>query len=451
MSLRESYQKHKKLYIIGAICLILILGTWYYFSVRSAAPKYTTATVRRGDITSAVQATGTINPLTTVPVGSYVSGTVQYIFADFNTRVKNDQVLAQLDPAIYEAQVTQARGNLENAKANLVTLEASVKVNEANLAKSQANVRYQEATAKRSQELFNSGVVSADSNELIQSTLGQTQADVHSAEAALEQARAQLNQAKTQVTSMEGALQTAETNLKYTTILSPIDGTVVARNIDVGQSVAAALQAPNVFSVAQDLTRMQVYVAVDESDTGNIRVGTPITFQVDAFPTELFTGRVTAIRLNPTTVQNVVTYSVVVDFENPQEKLLPGETAYVTIPTGHAKDATLIPNPTLTFKPSMAQKDLQQLYKQYNISREASTSHLGGWQVVWKFGPDKKSLIPLAVQCGITDYSNTQLLQGDLREGDVLITAQQTTGAARTTTAPGFGGAPGGGPPRGPR
>jgi HlyD family secretion protein len=450
MSLRESYQKHKKPYIIGAIGLIVILGGWYYLRGRSAAPKYTTATVRSGDITSAVQATGTISPLTTVPVGSYVSGTVQYIFADFNTRVKNGQVLAQLDPAIYEAQMIQARGGLENARANLVTLAASVQVNEANLARAQANVRYQQATAKRSQDLFQSGIVSTDSNELVQSSLGQSQAEVQSAQAALQQARAQLNQARAQVTSMEGALRAAQTNLKYTTIVSPIDGTVVARNIDVGQSVAAALQAPNVFSVAQDLTRMQVYVAVDESDTGNIRVGTPVTFQVDAFPTELFNGRVTAVRLNPTTIQNVVTYNVVVHFENPQEKLLPGETAYVTIPTGHARDATLLPNPALTFKPNLPQKDLQQLYKQHNISREASTTHLGSWQVVWKLGPDKQTLIPLAVQCGITDYNNTQLVQGELREGDVLVTAQPTQGASRGATPPGFGG-PGGGGPRGPR
>ena len=450
MSLRESYQQHKKPYIIAAIGVLAIV-IWLALRGGSSQPKYTTVTVRRGDITAVVQATGTINPLTTVPVGSYVSGTVQYIFADFNTRVKNGQVLAQLDPAIYEAQATQARGNLENARANLVTLAANVQVGEANLGKAQANLRYQQATAKRSQTLFQAGVVSTDANELIQSSLGQSDAEVQSAQAALAQARAQLKQAGAQVTSMGGALKVAETNLKYTTILSPIAGTVVARNIDVGQSVAAALQAPNTFSVAQDLTRMQVYVAVDESDTGHIGVGTPVTFQVDAFPTDLFHGRVTAIRLNSTTVQNVVTYSVVVNFENPEEKLLPGETAYVTIPTGHAKDAVLIPNPALTFKPGIPTKDLQQLYQRYNISREASTTHLGGWQVVWKLGPDKQSLVPLAVQCGITDYGNTQLVQGELRDGDVLVTAQQTTGASTTTSRPPGFGAPGGGGPRGPR
>jgi len=447
MSLRESYQKHKKLYLIVAACFVLIVGYWFYARAKSAAPKFTTATIRRGDITSAVQATGTINALTTVSVGSYVSGTVQYIFADFNTRVKSNQVLAQLDPAIYEAQVLQARGNLDNAKANLVTLAANVQVDQANLAKTQANVAYQQATAKRSQDLFVAGVVSADSNDLIQSTLGQAQADVASAQAALDQAKAQLAQAHTQVTAMQGGLDVAQTNLKYTTILAPIDGTVVARNIDVGQSVAATLQAPNVFTVAQDLTRMQVYAATDESDTGNIRVGAPVTFAVDAFPNELFHGRVSAVRLNPTTIQNVVTYNTVIDFSNPDEKLLPGETAYVTIPTGHASNTVEIPNPALTFKPNLQKQQVQDLYKQYNISREASTTHLGGWQVVWKLAPDQKDMIPVAVQCGITDFSNTQLLQGDLKENDVVVIAQQTQpGTTGGNRPPGFGGQ--GGPPR---
>jgi len=445
MSLRESYQKRKKSYLIVGACLIVILGYWSYARSKDAAPKYTTAVVRKGDITAAVQATGTINALTTVSVGSYVSGTVQYIFADFNTRVKSGQVLAQLDPAIYGAQVLQARGNLENAKDNLTTLAANVQVDEAAVAKAQANVRYQLATAKRSQDLFTAGVVSADSNDLTQSTLGQAQADVQSAQAALQQAKAALQQAKSQVTAMEGALNMAETNLKYTTILAPIDGTVVARNIDVGQSVAATLQAPNVFTVAQDLTRMQVYAATDESDTGNIRVGAPVTFAVDAFPNELFHGRVSAVRLNPTTIQNVVTYNTVIDFSNPDEKLLPGETAYVTIPTGHASDASMIPNPALTFKPNLPRPELQELYRQHNISREASTTHLGGWQVVWKLGP-KKELTPVAVQCGITDYSNTQLLAGDIREGDVLVIAQQTQPGTTGQRPPGFGGF--GGPPR---
>jgi HlyD family secretion protein len=435
MALRESYEKHKKLYLVGGLCLIvLIVGGWY-LKGRSKEPKYITVTVARGTINAAVQATGVINPLTTVPVGSYVSGTVQYIFADFNTRVKSGQVLAQIDPAIYAAQVITARGNLDNAKANLVTLQANIQVDQANLAKAQANVKYQMATAKRSQDLFTSGVVSADANELTQSTLGQSQADVNSAQAALEQVKAQLSQARTQVTAMEGNLKQMETSLRYTTIVSPIDGTVVARSIDVGQSVAAALQAPNVFTIAQDLKRMQVYAKTDESDTGSIKPGTVVTFQVDAFPTEQFHGRVSAVHLNAFTVQNVVTYDTVIDFDNPDEKLLPGETAYVTIPTGHVANVVEVPNAALTYTPDLARPKLTELYKQYNISREASTTHLGGWQVVWKLGPDKKP-IPLAVRVGITDFNNTQMLEGDLHEGDTLITGQQSDGGSSSAQRP---------------
>jgi HlyD family secretion protein len=445
MALRESLQQHKLGYSLALIVLIALAAGGYYYRARSQEVKYTTASVRRGNITATVQATGTINPLTTIPVGSYVSGTVKYIFADFNTRVHDGQVLAQLDPAIYEAQVATARGNLENAQSNLITLAANVQVDEANLAKAQANVKYQAATAKRSQDLVAAGVISTDSNDLTQSTLGQAQADVQAQQANVAQAKAQLNQAKAQVTAMQGSLKQAETNLVYTTIVSPIDGTVVARNIDVGQSVAATLQAPNVFTVAQDLTRMQVYAATDESDTGNIHVGADVTFQVDAFPTELFHGRVSAVRLNATTVQNVVTYNTVIDFSNPDEKLLPGETAYVTIPTGHTENALEIPNAALSFKPDLSRQDMQALYKQYNISREASTSHLGGWQVVWKAGgANGKELVPVAIQAGITDYNNTQVLQGDVHEGDELITAQQggtsTAGGAGVRPPGGFGG-----------
>jgi len=443
MSFRDSYQHHKKRYWIGVV-LIVIFIAFLIYSNRPKAVKYTLVAVKRGDIHATVQATGTINPLTTVPVGSYVSGTVQYIFADFNTRVHNGQVLAQLDPAIYEAQVVTARGNLQNAKANLVTLQANVGVAEANLAKSKANVDYQLATAKRSQDLFNSGIVSADANQLTQSTMEQANADVQSAQAALDQAKASYAQAKTQITAMQGALDQAETSLRYTTILSPITGTVIARNIDVGQSVAASLQAPNVFTVAQDLKRMQVYASTDESDTGNIKIGTAVTFQVDAFPTEQFTGRVTTLRLNATTVQNVVTYNTVIDFDNPQEKLLPGETAYVTIPTGDAKDTVEIPNAALSFTPDLPRQTLLALFKEYKISREASTTHLGGWQIVWKLGP-KNDPYPVAVRCGITDFNNTQLVDGDVKEGDQLITAQtNSVGGASSGRPPGMGGPVGG-------
>lgn len=438
MSLKTSFQNHKLPYLIVIALILVGGGYWYYSKTNADTPKYTTSPVKRTNITSVVQATGTINPLTTTTVGSYVSATVKYIFADYNTRVKAGQVLAQLDPTVFEAQVLQARANMQNAQDNLVTLAADLQADQANLAKAEANVNYETATSKRSQDLFSAGIVSTDSNDLTQSTLGQAQASVEAAKAQVAQGDAQLKQAKAQVTSAQGALDLAMTNLKYTTIVAPIDGTVVSRSIDPGQSVAASLSAPNLFSIAQDLTRMLVYAATDESDTGNIKIGAGVTFQVDAFPNDQFTGRVVSIRLNPTTVQNVVTYNTVIDFSNPDEKLLPGETAYVTIPTGNAPNALGMPNAALTFKPTISRDQQQALFKQYNISRQASTTHLGGWQTVWKISPTDNSLIPVAVQTGITDNSYTQILQGGVKEGDEFVTAAQT--AVVAAQGRGFGG-----------
>src|SRR5215471_3135139 len=385
-------------------------------------PKFLTVRVEQGAITSVVQATGTINPLTTVPVGSYVSGTVKYIFADFNSRVRAGQVLAQLDPEVYEAQVTQARGNLENAVANVNNLEAAIvvqeaviKTNEANLERGKAAAVYAQATAQRFAELAKQGIVSRDQGDQLKSGMDQADAQVRASEAQLNQSRAQLaqsraqlGQAQAQVKTAQGALDLAETNLRYCTIISPIDGTVVARNVTVGQSVAASLQAPVVFSIAQDLTRMQLYASTDESDTGNIKIGTEATFQVDAFPSEIFRGRVSAIRLNATTVQNVVTYNTVIDFENVDGRLLPGETAYATIPTGQVANVVKIPNAAIPFTPNLSADTLRQLYRQYDVPLSATSSHAGGSQVVWKVEPGGK-LRPVALRVGLTDYTFTQL------------------------------------------
>lgn len=460
MAIREFYLQHKKLVGLVVIGLVALVTVSMVMRSRSGEAKYLTAMVQQGDITAVVQATGTINPLTTVPVGSYVSGTVQYIFADFNTRVHAGQVLAQLDPAIYEAQVMQARGNLANAEANVRNLEASVQAmtaaiqtNQANLARLKAAAEYARINARRVADLYKQGILPQDQNDLTQSNLDQAEAQVRAGQAQLNESIAQLNQtraqreqARAQVTQMTGALKQAETNLRYTTILSPIDGTIVARNVTVGQSVAASLQAPVVFTIAQDLKRMQVYAATDESDTGNIRIGADATFQVDAFPTEVFHGRISAIRLNATIVQNVVTYNTIVDFENPEEKLLPGETAYVTIPTGHASNTSKIPNAALRFTPEMPRQELQKLYARFKIPPAATTSHLGGWQVVWKPGAGK-TLEPAAIRVGITDYTFSQLLEGRVKDGDVLITGEEL---ARNTPQPQtqFPGAPRFGGPR---
>jgi HlyD family secretion protein len=457
MAIQDYYRGHKKLVNLVVIALVALVTVGMVMKSRSSRAKYLTAAVQTGDITAVVQATGTINPLTTVPVGSYVSGTVKYIFADFNSRVHAGQVLAQLDPAIYEAQVMQARGNLANAQANVDTLHASIaqaqaviQSDQANVAKMQAAAAYADSNDKRIQDLAKQGVISQDQADMTRSNLQQANAGVQAAQAQLNQAkaqlaqtRAQLEQAHAQVQVNTGVLKQAETNLRYTTIISPIDGTIVAREVTVGQSVAASLQAPVVFSIAQDLTRMQVYAATDESDTGNIKIGTEVTFQVDAFPSETFAGRVSAIRLNATTIQNVVTYSTIVDFENPDEKLLPGETAYVTIPIGHASNCVKVPNAALRFTPELPRDQMQALYKKAGLSSTASSGHPGGWRVVWKLGKDGE-IMPVKLRTGITDYNFTQLIAGDVKDGDQLVTGQETTSNSA-------GQSPMGGPRMGPR
>ncbi len=439
MSVRDTYKKHKGLTWLAGILIVAVIVVGIVMKDRAPDIRYITMPVKRGNITAMVQATGTINPLTTVPVGSFVSGTVQYIFADYNTQVHAGDVLAQLDPTIYQAQVTTARGNLDSAIANVKNLEASIIADQANVDKLKATAVYAQVNAKRIANLTQQGVISQDQDDQTQSNYIAANASVNQAIAQVSQTKAQLSEAQAAVVSAEGNLRQAETNLEYTTIISPVDGTVVARNVTVGQSVAASLQAPNVFTIAQDLTRMQVYAATDESDTGQIRVGQPATFQVDAYPAQTFTGRVSAIRLNAFTVQNVVTYDTIIDFENPDGKLLPGETAYVTIPTGNANSILTVPNIALTFIPQVPVSELHDLYTRYNIPAQATVSHVGGVQVVWKLGADNQ-LIPVAIQTGITDYTSTQVVSGDLKEGDLVVTGEQNLGGdsgARSPFGPG--------------
>ncbi len=450
MQVPEFVKQHKKLATIIIALAVSVALTGMVLGKKGDKATFLTGKVGRGNITAIVQATGQIDPLTTAPVGSYVSGNVKYIFADFNTHVKAGQVLAQIDPAMYEAQVLTAQGNLASAKANLKNLEANLTASraavatyEADVQKDKANLEYVKLNAKRNRNLYKEGIISIDSDQQVQSTLGQAEATVVADEAHVNQAKAQIKQveaqilqAKAQVEAAEGNVQQAETNLRYTTIVSPIDGVVVSRGIDVGQAVASSLQAQTLFSVAQDLRRMQVAAQVDESNTGHIVAGAPCTFQVDAFPNETFHGRVNSIRLNPTIVQNVVTYSVVIDFNNPLEKLLPGETAYVTIPVGHASNTLEVPNASLIFTPSLPANQIHALYAKYRIPRKAYTTHVGGWRVVWTLGQGN-SPIPVAAQTGLSDFNHTQIVQGNLHEGETIITSQ-TSGAKLRPRGPGF-------------
>ena len=268
-----------------AVVLLAAAAAYYYFGAggNGKTPPYRTAAVERGTIAETVMATGNLNAVTTVQVGSQVSGTVQQIFVDFNSPVKKGQVIAKIDPRLFEAAVLQARGNLENARAALERADLLVVDTE--------------RTYRRNRELIRDGFVA--------------QSDVDSAQTAYETALAQKKSGEAQVVQASGALSAAETNLRYTTIYSPVDGIVISRNVDAGQTVAASFQTPTLFTIAQDLTKMQIDTNVDEADIGKVRAAQQGTFTVDAYPEQSFKGEISQVRLNATTNQNVITYPVI--------------------------------------------------------------------------------------------------------------------------------------------
>jgi HlyD family secretion protein len=418
----------------GLVILLLLagLGILTAFEMRGKGPvQYYTAKVEDGEINQVVEATGTINAVITVQVGSQVSGTISALYADFNSHVKKGQLIAQIDPALFQGALAQAKADLENAKANVAAAVA-------NTVKAKAAAVQTKADYERNLGLAQQGVVSAQALDLAKANADSAEAQVVSDVAAEQQARAQLVQ-------KEAAVQVAQTNLDYTTIHAPIDGTVVARNVDVGQTVAASLQAPTLFTIAQDLTKMQVYAKTDESDVGQIRPGLKVAFKVDAYPRDTFSGTVSQVRMNSTVVQNVVTYDTIVDFNNPELKLFPGMTAYVTIPVATANNVVKVPNGALRYKPDLSADELRSVYQQYGIpevdpqkaqnppataqrtdatSPDRNTSAPAETQIVWKLLPDK-NLAPVRIRTGITDHTFTEMLQelnGSLRPGDDLVT-----------------------------
>src|SRR5262245_12418167 len=349
-----------------SIILLLLAGVAIFaaFELRSKGPvQYYTAKVESGEIKQVVEATGTINAVITVQVGSQVSGAISKLYVDFNSHVKKGQVIAQIDPALFQGALSQAKADLGNAKANLAVAVA-------NTAKAKANDVQTKADYQRNLGLAQQGVVSQQALDLARANAESGAAQVSAALAAEEQARAQVLQ-------RQAAVQVAQTNLNYTTIHAPIDGTVVARNVDVGQTVAASLQAPTLFTIAQDLTKMQVYAKTDESDVGQIRHGQKVAFKVDAYPRDVFSGTVSQVRMNSTVVQNVVTYDTIIDFDNPELKLFPGMTAYVTIPVATASNVIKIPNGALRYKPELAADEIKALLQKYGIPENASRSSKG--------------------------------------------------------------------------
>jgi HlyD family secretion protein len=411
--------------------LLATIGTLTAFKFETGkSPQYYTQKVQQGDIQNVVQATGSITAVTTVQVGSQVSGTIQKLYVDFNSHVKKGEVIAQIDPALLQGALLQANADLQDARANLESAKAA-------LAKAQATEAQTHLDYTRYQELAKAGVVPQQQFDSAQAAWQTATADVAAAQSAIKQNQAMVQQ-------KAAAVNVAQTNLNYTIIRSPIDGTVVARNVDVGQTVAASLQAPTLFTIAQDLTKMQVYVSTDESDVGAIKIGQPATFKVDAFPTENFTGQISQVRLNATTVQNVVTYTTVVDFDNPQMKLYPGMTAYVNIPVAQADNVVKVPNGALRFKPQTANAQTATAQPQGQKSASARQPKDATVGTVWKLAADK-SLQPVQIKLGITDHTFTQVAQvlnGSLNPGDQVVVGSASAGQQQktATNAPGVGG-----------
>jgi HlyD family secretion protein len=387
---------NKKWTLLVGILLIGVFAGFIFLRDGEPAAQYKTAKVGRGEITAAVSATGKVNAVVTVQVGSQVSGTIQRLFADFNSNVKKDQIVAQIDPSLLQAQVEQARAKMANDGANVEKARVVLADAKRNLG--------------RMEELLTKNLVS--------------QSDKDAAQTAYDSALAGLKAAEAQVVQDQAALRLAETNLNYTTIRSPVDGIVISRNVDVGQTVAASLQAPTLFTIAQDLTEMQVDTSVDEADIGKVRVGQEAEFTVDAYPESPFQGTVHDIYNQPLIVQNVVTYDAIIRVKNPDLKLKPGMTANITIKVGHSNDALKLPNAALRYSPEKApgQEALPKTGKS-NATR------------VWILKNGKT--VPVSVTLGLSDGSFTEVVAGDLSPGDeVVLEKMRKNGTSQATGRP---------------
>jgi HlyD family secretion protein len=309
--------------VIGLTALAGVLVLFLALRRREHDVQYVTAAVDRGDIVEVVGATGTLQAVTTVQVGSQVSGTIQSLRADFNSVVKKGEVIARLDPSLFQARVAQMQANLASAKANVEKARADV---------SDTKQKYERAQALASQNLL-------------------PQSDLDSAKAAYEGAAAQLRASEAAVSQAAANVNQAQVDLQHTIIEAPIDGVVINRSVDVGQTVAASFQAPVLFVIANDLARMQVNASIDEADIGRVRPDQDVTFRVDAYPEQTFAGRVDQVRLQPTTAQNVVTYNTIITVNNPEQKLMPGMTATVSVIVRKVEGALRVPAAALRFKP----------------------------------------------------------------------------------------------------
>ncbi|MDD5560210.1 efflux RND transporter periplasmic adaptor subunit [Candidatus Methylomirabilis sp.] len=450
--------KAKALSVIIGLSVLSSLGGWAYLRGQNHV-EYRTAKVERGDIEATISATGNPNAVVTVQVGSQVSGNIKELHADFNTKVKKGQLVARIDPEIFEAKVNQAKGNLENVRAAVLNARAMIQKTEADIANARASLEAAKANAAKAKvavldaqiklrsriDLYKEGGISAEERDsaqanhdsnvaALEAAKAQDQAagyTIRATQAQHEVAVAQLASAEAQVKQNEAALKQAQVDLDHTYIRAPVDGTVVSRNVDVGQTVAASLQAPTLFLIAQDLTKMQVDTNVDEADIGRVHVGQDATFTVDAFSGEIFKGKVVQIRQAAINIQNVITYDAVIAVSNPDLKLFPGMTANVKILVDRREGVLKVPNAAMRFRPPGLKG--QSAGKEGAVRASASGAGTGegaprarggakggSSQTIWVLGHDQTPQ-PVSVKLGITDGSTSELLEGDLKEADEVI------------------------------
>ena len=371
---------------IWLAAIIAAAGILLWFGRSPAPARYVTVDAERGDLVRAVTATGTVNPVVTVQVGTYVSGPIVKIYCDFNTEVKKGQICAKIDPRPYQVTVEQASASLANARAQLK--------------KDEANLRYQKLTYGRDQALMKENVVTKDALDSARSTA--------------DQAAAQVDLDHANIRQQEASLHAAQVNLGYTDIISPVDGTVVSRNVDVGQTVAASFQTPTLFLIAQDLTRMQVDASVSESDVGPLRVGQSAEFTVDAFPHHPFSATVTQVRQAPVTVQNVVTYDVVLGVANPELLLKPGMTANAKIITAEEQNVLKVPLQALRFSPNAGG------------GKDASGEHRHDEHNASLWVLNGRTIRRVRVVRGVDDGTSVEILSGDLKPGDQVVVDEIT-------------------------
>jgi HlyD family secretion protein len=448
-ALRPRKQSKRKWFIGAAVIACLSLGAWLILRGGNEM-EYRTATVDRGDIEATVTSTGSPNAVVTVQVGSQVSGNISELDADFNSPVKKGQLVARIDPQVFQAQVNQAKATLDaakaavvNAKAGVARARADVAVANANVANAGANVlkaqvavRDSKVKYERRVPLSKEGVISPEDLDTAQATYNSAvaeeqvaealeqaaQENVNSEKASFDVAQTQLASAEAQVKQAQATLDQAQLNLDHTYIRAPVDGVVVSRNVDVGQTVAASLQAPTLFLIAQDLAKMQVDTNVSEADVGRVKLNQPATFTVDAYPGQIFHGEVWQIRQAAINVQNVITYDVVITVSNKDLKLFPGMTANVKILVDRHANVLKVSNAALRFRPAGTQT--------VSGARRAAPA-----PTVWLLQKNGE-LKSVRIQTGLTDGTFTEVTGGDLKDGMQVVIATLASNPQSSGTTP---------------